>query len=130
MRSCEDLGGGSEPLIHPLWWFCCNGSMRYCDYRRDGSEPSSHPFERKCIMSNIKYTEIGVDGSVTELSEEDLNAKIRHRFFTWITEVGKIANWTNEETATRVEDVSWFFCYDDGLTPLEAYNEAKSKGIV
>jgi len=29
-----------------------------------------------------------------------------------------------------VEDVSWFGCYDDGMSPKDAVNEAVKKGVV
>lgn len=79
-------------------------------------------------MPGVSYTGIKEDGSVTSLTEENL--KKRNEFFTWITAVGGIAGWSKDEIAQRVSDPSWFFCFDDGMTPEQALAEAKSKGVV
>ena len=81
-------------------------------------------------MANIEYHEIKEDGSVEEVSMEELKKRAMHRFFTWLKKVGELAGWSTEETAKRVEDPSWFYCYDDGMKPEDAVAEAKSKGVI
>ena len=78
----------------------------------------------------IEYTEIDVDGNLVNLTEEELRTRARNAFFTWIHKVGEICGWSNEETADRISDRSWFFCYDDGMSPEAAVAEAKTHGIV
>ena len=54
----------------------------------------------------------------------------RKPYFEWIAECCKELNWDKREGASLVEDVSWFACYDDGMTAKEAVDEAVSKGVV
>ena len=74
--------------------------------------------------------EIDINGNVTELTEEDLKVRLRNNFFKWFSEVQKLAGWSNEETGKRIENPSWFFCFDDGMKPEYALEEARSKGVV
>lgn len=78
----------------------------------------------------IIYREVQPDGSVITVSEAELQQRLQDRWFSWLFEVGRIAGWTVDQTADRVNDVSWFGCFDDGMTPQQAYDEAKSKGVV
>jgi hypothetical protein len=39
-------------------------------------------------------------------------------------------DFSDDKKADLVEDLSWFFCFDDGMSPEEAVEEAKSKGVV
>lgn len=52
---------------------------------------------------------------------------MRLEFFTFIRECGKILEKTDEETAKLLEDPSWFFCFDDGMTPQDAVIEYLQK---
>ena len=79
---------------------------------------------------DIEYSEMDLDGNIKRVSEEELKERAKNKFFTWITEVGKLAGWSSDETADRVEDPSWFYCFDDGMRPEDALAEARSKGVV
>ena len=52
---------------------------------------------------------------------------MRDQFFTFIRECGKLLGKNDKETASLLEDPSWFFCFDDGMTPREAVNEYLQK---
>lgn len=54
---------------------------------------------------------------------EALKKAHQEKFFRFIRECGKLLGKTDEETAKLVEDPSWFFCFDDGLTPELAVRE-------
>jgi len=58
------------------------------------------------------------------------NMAMRHKYFEWIAECCKELGWEKKEGVKLVEDVNWFGCYDDGMTPKEAVDEAVSKGVV
>lgn len=79
---------------------------------------------------DMRYTEIDANGNVTELTEEDLKARLRDSYFEWFTEVSKLAGWSREEVGKRIKDPCWFFCFDDGLKPESALEEARNKGVV
>lgn len=49
------------------------------------------------------------------------------KFFEWVSECCKELGWPIEKGKFLVEDPSWFFCYDDGMTPKEAVKECLSK---
>jgi hypothetical protein len=51
-------------------------------------------------------------------------------YYQWIFEVCGILNIPAGEGAKLVDDLNWFGCYDDGLTPQEAVDEAKANGVV
>ena len=38
--------------------------------------------------------------------------------------------WELSEGVKIVQDPNWFGCFDDGMTPEEAIEEANSKGII
>ncbi len=76
------------------------------------------------------YTEIDAEGNMIELTEEELKVRLRNNFFKWFTEVSRLAGWSHEETGKRIKDPSWFFCFDDGMKPEYALEEARSKGVV
>ncbi len=44
---------------------------------------------------------------------------MRDQFFTFIRECGKILGKNDEETSKLLDDQSWFYCFDDGMTPQE-----------
>lgn len=48
-------------------------------------------------------------------------------FFIFIKRSGELLGMDAEEAASLIDDPSWFFCYDDGLTPEQAVAEYKSK---
>ena len=50
--------------------------------------------------------------------------RVQDRFFSWIYECSKILGVAGE---SLVEDPSWYWCYDDGMTPEEATEEYKEK---
>lgn len=52
------------------------------------------------------------------------------KYFEWIAGCCKELNWDISEGKILVEDVNWFGCWDDGMTPKEAVAEAISKGVV
>jgi len=52
------------------------------------------------------------------------------KYFEWIAECCKELNWDISEGVNLVQDVNWFYCYDDDMTAKEAVDEAISKGIV
>lgn len=53
-------------------------------------------------------------------------------FFEWVFLCTKELGWDPKDGYKMLpaEDISWFNCYDDGLTPKEAVAEAISKGVV
>lgn len=52
------------------------------------------------------------------------------RYFTWIANVCMLLGWERLAGADLVEDVSWFGCFDDGMTPEAAIEEAKARGVL
>ena len=78
----------------------------------------------------IEITMIDGDGNAEEISLEEYEKRGREKFFAWLKQVGGILGYNLEETAKLVNDISWFFCYDDGMTAEEAVAEARSKGVV
>jgi predicted RNase H-like HicB family nuclease len=52
---------------------------------------------------------------------------MRNRYFEFIEKCGELLGRNIEQQADMVEDVSWFGCYDDGMTPEEAVKEYKEK---
>lgn len=46
-------------------------------------------------------------------------------FLEWAKEVTRIAG-----QIIDIKDPNWFFCYDDGLEPIDAYKEAVSAGVI
>lgn len=61
------------------------------------------------------------------INEEAMKKALQDRFFTFIRECGKLLGKNDEETAKLVDDPSWFYCFDDRLTPQEAVNEYLQK---
>jgi len=57
---------------------------------------------------------------------------VKNKFFEWVAEVCKELGWEIKEGAKLMpsEDPSWWFCYDDGMTPKEAVAEAVKHGVV
>ena len=53
-----------------------------------------------------------------------------NKYFEWIAGCCKELGWDIREGEILVKDVNWFGCYDDGMTPKEAVDEAVSKGVV
>jgi len=51
-------------------------------------------------------------------------------YFEWIKEICKLLNRPAEDGGILVEDVSWFGCYDDGMSPQQAIDEATEKNIL
>lgn len=52
------------------------------------------------------------------------------RYFKWIADVCALLGWEKAEGADLVEDVSWFGCFDDGMSPSAAVAEAKARGVL
>lgn len=52
------------------------------------------------------------------------------KYYEWIAQCCEELNWDVKEGANLVKDVSWFGCYDDGMSPKNAVNEAIRKGVV
>lgn len=52
------------------------------------------------------------------------------RYYRWIADCCQELGWDIREGERMVEDVNWWGCYDDGMTPKEAVDEAVSKGVV
>lgn len=52
------------------------------------------------------------------------------RYFTWIADVCALLNWEKKDGADLVEDVSWFGCFDDGMSSSAAIAEAKTRGVL
>lgn len=50
-----------------------------------------------------------------------------YKFFSWLAEVCAELDKPAEFGVELVEDESWYFCYDDGLTPQQAVKEFKGK---
>ena len=51
----------------------------------------------------------------------------KFQFFAWIRECGELLGMTDRESAALILDRSWFFAFDDGLTPQEAVEEYREK---
>lgn len=59
---------------------------------------------------------------------EELRASHQDRFFRWVRECAKLLGIVGtEKEPLLVEDRSWFFCFDDGMTPEQAVAEYRSK---
>lgn len=54
----------------------------------------------------------------------------KNKYFEWIAQCCKELNFDIKDGASMVNDVNWFGCYDDGMSPKEAVEEAISKGVV
>lgn len=56
------------------------------------------------------------------------------RYFTFIKTCAELLGITEpEKQANLLEDPSWYFCFDDGLTPEQAvkeYQESKKENVV
>ena len=61
------------------------------------------------------------------ISPPDPLKKHRERFFRFIQECGKLLGKNDKETAELLKDPSWFFCFDDGMTPENAVQEYREK---
>lgn len=73
---------------------------------------------------------IGSDGSVTRMTAAEMKDQLRQKYFIWFHQVGDLGKWNDEERVERVKDMSWFWCFDDGMTPEQAFALAKSQGVV
>jgi len=49
------------------------------------------------------------------------------RFFEWIAECCKELGWPIEKGKYLIEDKSWYWCFDDGMSPKAAVQECLSK---
>jgi hypothetical protein len=58
--------------------------------------------------------------------------KSPHEFFTWVAECCKLLNWKPEDGSKLLpeNDPCWFYCFDDGMSPKDAVDEAIAKGVV
>lgn len=54
------------------------------------------------------------------MDEAAMREALKNRFFTFLRECGRLLGKDDNQTAELIEDPSWFFCFDDGLTPTEA----------
>ncbi len=52
------------------------------------------------------------------------------KYFEWISQCCRELNWDIRDGNRLVQDINWFACYDDGMSPEEAVDEAISKGVV
>lgn len=52
------------------------------------------------------------------------------KYYEWIAQCCKELNWDIREGEKLVEDVNWFGCYDDGMSPKDAVDEAVRNGVV
>jgi hypothetical protein len=55
---------------------------------------------------------------------------MRNQYFEWLAKVCILMGQPIAYGATLIEDQDWFGCFDDGMTPEEAFNEAKEKKII
>lgn len=67
---------------------------------------------------------------VAEYTLDDLDKEIIRRYYKWIANVCGVLKWDVMKGADLIADPSWFYCYDDGMTPEEAVAEAVSKGVL
>lgn len=53
----------------------------------------------------------------------------RLSFFEWVAKCCELLGWSKEEGIKLLPeaDPSWYFCYDDGMTPEAAVNEYKQR---
>lgn len=49
------------------------------------------------------------------------------KFYEWIADCCKELGWPIEKGCILIEDDSWYWCYDDGMTPEEAVKECLDK---
>ena len=49
------------------------------------------------------------------------------RYFEWIAECCNELGWPIEKGADLLKDNSWYWCFDDGMTPKEAVKECLEK---
>jgi len=64
------------------------------------------------------------------VEEDPLDTEIHRQYFKWIANVCGVLKWDIMKGADLIGDPSWFYCYEDGLTPEEAVQEAISKGVL
>lgn len=64
------------------------------------------------------------------MSMDKLVEIARDKYFSWVADVSKVIGINPKDAGWIVQDVSWFYCYDDGMTPEEAVAEAREKGII
>jgi hypothetical protein len=51
----------------------------------------------------------------------------RERFFTFVKQCGQLLGLDDEQTAKLLNDSSWFFCFDDGMTPEQSVEAFKAR---
>lgn len=53
-------------------------------------------------------------------------------FFTWVAKCCELLGWPIEDGEKLLPSVdpSWFYCYDDKMTPEQAVNEYRRKNVV
>ena len=49
------------------------------------------------------------------------------KFYEWIAECCKELGWPIEKGALLVDNDSWYWCFDDGMSPKAAVKECLSK---
>jgi hypothetical protein len=60
----------------------------------------------------------------------DSNKNFIEKYYEWIAEVCKVLGKPIEYGEKLAIDVNWFTCWDDGMSPEGAVNEARSKGVI
>lgn len=62
--------------------------------------------------------------------EQDLIRRGRNKYFKWIVEVCRCMGLPSKMGVHFVQDPNWYGCYDDGMSPEAALQEAKDKGVI
>ena len=55
---------------------------------------------------------------------------VMSKYFEWTADVCKLMGKPLEYGNELVKDPNWFGCWDDRMTPQQAIDEARSKGII
>lgn len=62
--------------------------------------------------------------------ENELLRAGREKYFRWISDLCKCLDLPPKFGVYFIPDPNWFGCYDDGMSPAEALEEAKQKGVI
>ncbi len=68
--------------------------------------------------------------NVLEIDPEELKKIHRELWFMWLKDVCVLLDKPSTYGIELMKDMSWFYCFDDGLSPAQAVAEARSKGVV
>ena len=52
------------------------------------------------------------------------------KFFQWIASICKLMEQPASYGESLIKDPCWFYCFDDGMSPEEALQEARNNNIV